>query len=49
MICHIMRWTYQEYMAQPLWFISLLHTKLELDAEYQEDEAKKAKRKAKRK
>lgn len=49
MICHIMRWTYQEFMSQPVWFIEYLQTKLEVDAEHQEEEMKKAKRKAKRK
>jgi hypothetical protein len=30
-ICQEMKWTYQEYLEQPTWFISLLAEKLNHD------------------
>ena len=32
-ICEEMGWTYEEYMAQPVWFIDLLKDKLQIDSE----------------
>jgi len=32
-ICQEMGWTYQEYMAQPVWFINLLKDKLQIDSD----------------
>ena len=31
-VCQEMGWTYDDYMEQPSWFISLLMVKLEIDA-----------------
>jgi len=30
-LCQEMRWTYQEYLSQPLWFIETLMDKLKMD------------------
>jgi hypothetical protein len=40
-ICADMGWTYQEYMAQPEWFIDTLQDKYEIDAENSRKQAKK--------
>ena len=31
-ICQEMKWTYQEYMQQPVWLIDMIIDKMELDA-----------------
>jgi len=30
-LCQEMKWTYQEYLGQPLWFIQTLMDKLKMD------------------
>lgn len=32
-VCQEMSWTYQIYMAQPVWFIDLLKDKMQMDSE----------------
>ena len=46
-LCEKMKWTYEEYLRQPDWFLDLLSLKMNLDNEYQEKEMKKAERKNK--
>jgi hypothetical protein len=36
-----MKWTYQEYLEQPLWLIELIELKNNLEAEQQQKESKK--------
>jgi len=45
MLCEHMKWTWQEYLAQPLWLIQALRVKLKEEAEHQARESKKASQK----
>lgn len=31
LICQEMKWTYQDYLGQPAWFLHVLRQKLEID------------------
>lgn len=31
LLCQEMKWTYQEYLCQPAWFLRALRQKLEID------------------
>ncbi len=46
-MCAQMKWTYQQYISQPTWFIELMKHKNSLYADYERIEAEKAKRKKK--
>lgn len=55
LLCRERNWTYQEYMAQPVWFIDILKTVERLDGEKAakeqaeaEAQAKAAQRKSRR-
>lgn len=43
-ICEKMKWTYQEYVSQPAWFIYLLKEKIIRDTKAQEMQLKKQRR-----
>ncbi len=32
-ICEAMHWTYEQYMAQPIWFIETLKLKFKIDSD----------------
>lgn len=40
-ICSSMKWTYQEYMEQPQFLIDAIQIKMQVEAEYQEQQNKK--------
>ena len=40
-VCQNMKWTYQEFLEQPNWFIELLFIKLKLDEKEMEKYGKK--------
>ena len=42
-LCQEMHWTYDDYMAQPEWFIELLYQKLRIDGAKATREIKKIK------
>jgi len=44
MILEHMHWTWQDYLAQPLWLIDTLRVKLEEEGKHQRAETEKAKR-----
>ena len=43
-ICQEFGWTYQEYMSQPSWFLTLIREKMVRDNKEQERAANKARR-----
>jgi len=43
-LCEKMKWTYEEYLKQPDWFLDLLTLKMNLDSEYESKEIEKAKK-----
>lgn len=47
MLCEHMHWTWQEYLAQPLWLIESLRVKLEEEGKHQRAENNKAKARSK--
>jgi len=34
-LCYEMKWTYDEYLDQPIWFVDLIRLKMQLEGEYQ--------------
>ena len=44
LLCEHMKWTWQEYLAQPLWLIDALRIKLKEESEHQAREHKKVKK-----
>ena len=40
-ICETYGWTYQEFLAQPTFFIDLIREKMKIDAQKQERDLKK--------
>lgn len=42
-ICEHMHWTWQDYLAQPLWLLDSLRVKLEAEGKHQRAENEKAK------
>lgn len=48
LLCRDMNWTYEEYMQQPIWFVNLINLSRNLEAEYENKQAKKSQMKNKR-
>ena len=49
LICEKMGWTFQDYDSQPIYFIDMLFTKINLDLKKEAKENKELERKSKRK
>jgi len=47
MICHEMKWTYQEYESQPDWFIKAINQKINIEINHKNSEIKRAQSRAK--
>jgi len=43
-ICADYGWTYEQYLAQPTWFIELIKGKMKIDSQREEKAAKKSKK-----
>jgi len=41
LLCEKMGWTYEQYMAQPLWFIKTIMLKLSIEGEYNRKQLEK--------
>lgn len=46
-VCQEMKWTYQQYIEQPNWFLEMLLMKLRVDVENEQKEIKRMKKNAK--
>jgi len=46
-ICELFHWDYEQYMRQPVWFLEMIHKKMEIDGKKSQQEAIKAKMKSK--
>ena len=44
-LCETMQWDYYTYLKQPNWFLSSLRKKMNIDALYQDQQNRMAKRK----
>lgn len=42
-VCERFKWDYHKYMNQPVWFLYLIHKKLDIDAKKQRAEMEKNK------
>jgi hypothetical protein len=42
-ICSEMKWTYDEYLNQPIWFLELLNLRMNLEGEHEKDLSKNVK------
>lgn len=48
-VCERFGWTYLEYLAQPYWFITLIHKKLDIDSQKERAAQEKAQRRSPKK
>lgn len=42
-VCRTYKWDFYKYLAQPSWFLDLIHQRMQIDAKKAEAESRKAK------